>query len=410
MHETRQSAQQAISRRALLASTAGMCVSALGARMAMAGPPYDDPVARFPEKTALRLLNDRAPQLETPWRYFKEDLTPNEAMFVRWHLQPIPTHVDLNTWTLRVGGHVNETLSLSMDDIRAMPAQEFVAVIQCSGNSRRYFAPRVPGGQWGDGAMANVRWKGVRLSDVLERAGMKSGAVQVTFNGLDTGPLPATPDFVKALDVDHAMQPEILLAYEMNGAELPLLNGFPMRLIVPGWYATYWVKCLSEITVSDTKFDGFWMAKAYHIPDNANASETPNDLAKNTVPINRFNTRSFWVHPSEKTDETVFPSGATIPLEGVAFDGGSGIASVEYSLDGGGTWQEATLGDDMGGYAFRRWRAEWTPTTPGTYQLKVRATSNDGETQPDDAKWNHGGYMRNVIETVDVTITGLEDG
>jgi|32_taG_2_1085360.scaffolds.fasta_scaffold00077_78 sulfite dehydrogenase len=279
-------------------------------------PRFDDEaLARFPEKTALRLLNDRAPQLETPWRYFRQELTPTDALFVRWHLQPIPTRVDLAQWKLRVGGHVRTPVDLTMDDLRAMPAREMIAVIQCSGNSRRFFEPRVSGGQWGDGAMGNVRWKGVRLADVLERTGIRAGARQVTFNGLDTGPLPATPDFVKALDFDHAMQPEILLAYEMNGEELPMLNGFPLRLVVPGWYATYWVKSLAEIKVLDSVYDGFWMAKAYQIPNNADASERPGDLSADTVPINRFNTRSFWVHPSEKTGDTVFPDNGTVQLE-----------------------------------------------------------------------------------------------
>lgn len=354
------------------------------------------------------MINDRAPDLETPWHFFREDLTPNDALFVRWHLQPIPTHVDLATWRLSIGGQVDAPLSLSIEDLQSMPSTEFVAVLQCSGNSRQSFAPRVGGGQWGDGAMGNVRWKGVRMSEVLKRAGVKPGAAQITINGLDTGPLPATPDFVKSLDIDHAMQPEVILAYEMNGAQIPLLNGFPLRLVVPGWYATYWVKSVAEINVVDTPFEGFWMAKAYHIPDNANASELPNDLAKNTIPINRFNTRSFWVHPSEKTDETQFDEGVQIALEGIAFDRGSGIAKVEVSTDDGSTWSDTVLADDMGDYAFRRWHATWTPPAPGTHRLKVRATSNEGETQPDVAKWNRGGYMRNVIETVEITVGKTE--
>ena len=149
-----------------------------------------------------------------------------------------------------------------MEDLRRMEAVSLVAVNQCSGNSRSLFEPRVPGGQWLNGAMGNARWTGVRLRDLLRRAGLRAGAVQVSFDGLDEGPLPSVPDFVKALDVDHARQPEVLVAYEMNGAPLPMLNGFPARLVVPGWYATYWVKALTHITVLDDPFTGFWMAAA----------------------------------------------------------------------------------------------------------------------------------------------------
>ncbi len=221
---------------------------------------------RFPQKVALRALNDRAPCLETPWPYFRHDLTPNEAFYVRWHLEGIPTHVELRTWRLRVDGHVERPLELSMEDLRRMEAVSLVAVNQCSGNSRSLFEPRVPGGQWVNGAMGNARWTGVRLRDLLQRAGLRAGTVQVSFQGLDKAPLPSVPDFVKALEVDHARQPEVLVAYEMNGAPLPMLNGFPVRLVVPGWYATYWVKALTNITVLDHPFTGFWMVAAYHIP------------------------------------------------------------------------------------------------------------------------------------------------
>ena len=238
-----------------------------------------------------------APTLETPWHYFRHDLTPNEAFYVRWHLEAIPTHVELQSWRLRVGGHVERPLELSMEDLRRIEPVSLVAVNQCSGNSRSLFAPQVPGGQWQNGAMGNARWTGVRLGDLLRRAGLKAGAVQVCIDGLDEGPLPSVPDFVKALDVDHACEPEVLVAYEMNGAPLPMLNGFPARLVVPGWYATYWVKALSTITVVEKPYTGFWMATAYKIPTTAGANELPQALAAQTVPINRMNVRSFFVRP-----------------------------------------------------------------------------------------------------------------
>jgi hypothetical protein len=249
--------------------------------------------------------------------------------------------------------------------------------------------------------MGNARWTGVRLKDVLARAGLKAGAVDVSFDGLDTGGLPSIPDFVKSLSVDHARQDEILLAYEMNGAPLPMLNGFPLRLIVPGWYATYWLKALSEITVLPKAFDGYWMVKAYRIPTTLNALEKPGELAKTTVPISKLNIRSFFTSPDPGARLTL---GQPCELSGIAFDGGAGIRQVELSTDGGQSWQATALGDDLGRFSFRRWRLEWRPTVAGSAELLVRATSNAGETQPSEAGWNRGGYMRNVIERLSVDV------
>jgi DMSO/TMAO reductase YedYZ molybdopterin-dependent catalytic subunit len=360
-----------------------------------------EPVARFPEKVPMRVINDRAPCLETPWRYFREDLTSNEAFFVRWHLAGIPTAVDLRTWRLRVAGHVETPLELSLDELRRMEHTSIVAVNQCSGNSRSFFEPHIPGAQWANGGMGNARWTGVRLRDVLARAGLRAGSVQVTFDGLDEGVLASEPDFVKALDVDRARADEVLVAFEMNDAPLPMLNGFPARLIVPGWYATYWVKSLSDITVLDRRFVGFWMAPAYRIPNNPTAQETPQALAAETVPINRLNIRSFLVRP-EPGDRIAV--GQPCALEGIAFDGGDGIRTVEYSTDAGATWTAARLGPDLGRFSFRRWRAEWTPAQRGEHRLMVRAVSNSGETQPVEPRWNRSGYMRNVIEETRITV------
>jgi DMSO/TMAO reductase YedYZ molybdopterin-dependent catalytic subunit len=355
---------------------------------------------RFPQKIPLRALNDRAPLLETPWQYFRHDLTPNEAFYVRWHLEAIPTHVDLRTWRLRVDGHVERPLELSMEDLRRMDAVSLVAVNQCSGNSRSFFAPRVPGGQWFNGAMGNARWTGVRLGDLLRRAGVRAGALQVSIDGLDEGPLPTVPDFVKALDIDHARQDEVLIAYEMNSAPLPFLTGFPIRLVVPGWYATYWVKSVRSITVWDQPFAGYWMATAYQIPAAQGANESPQAPAKLTVPISRMNVRSFFVRPDSGARG---PAGRAWALEGIAFDGGHGIRQVEFSADGGATWSQAGLGEDLGRFSFRRWHADWTPAEHGEYRLEVRAVSNAGETQPAQPNWNRGGYMRNVAEEIQVT-------
>jgi sulfite dehydrogenase len=358
-------------------------------------------MARFPEKTDLILLTDRPPNLEMPAKYFREDLTPNEAFFVRWHLGIIPTSVDPATFRLTVGGHVEAALSLSLDDLRKnFEAVSTVAVCQCSGNSRALYEPRVTGGQWQNGAVGNARWTGVRLSDLLKRAKVKPGAVDVSFDGLDRAPMPTTPDFVKSLAYEHAAGGEVIVAYEMNGKELPMLNGYPLRLVVPGWYATYWIKALSDITVLPQKYKGFWMEKAYRVPNNPDCQESPTDLAKETVPITRMTVRSLFAAP--EAGERI-PAGKAYEVQGVSMDGGAGIAKVDVSVDGGKSWAEAKLDADLGKYSWRRWRYAWTPGGAGRHTLKVRATNKVGEGQT-AAQWNRSGYARNVVESVEVTV------
>ena len=362
----------------------------------------EDVLARFPGKVAMRVVNDRPPCLETPWRYFQHDLTPNEAFYVRSHLQTVPAAIDLKAWRLRIDGAVDRPLELSMDDLQQLGSDEVVAVNQCSGNSRSLFSPRVPGAQWRNGAMGNARWAGVGLAKLLRAASVRRDAVQVTFDGLDEGPLASVPDFVKALDIDHALQPEVTVAYSMNGEPLPALNGFPARLVVPGWYATYWVKALHRITVLPHVFDGYWMAKAYKIPANPNGVEDPHaKLTDHLIPINRMIVRSFVTTPEPGSS---VPAGRAVEVEGIAFDGGSGIRGVEVSVDGGSTWAGAVLGDDLGRYSFRRWRYRWSPASRGAYRLRSRATAGDGQVQPDKEGWNRNGFMRNTVEEMTVHV------
>jgi sulfite dehydrogenase len=358
-------------------------------------------LARFPEKTEMILLTDRPPQLETPLHYFRQDLTPNEAFFVRWHLEGIPTSVDLRTFRLNVSGNVQKPLQLSMDELRTQfEPNSIVAVNQCSGNSRSFFEPRVPGGQWEHGACGNAKWTGVPMKAILDRAQLKAGAVDVSFNGLDVPPLPSIADFVKALSIDHARDGEVMVAYAMNDQPLPMVNGFPLRLVVPGWYGTYWVKSLSDITVLTQPFSNFWTDKAYRIPSAPNGTESPQSLAKDTVPINKFNVRSIFVRP--EPDE-IWHAGIPNEIEGVAFDSGYGIRRVEVSTDGGTSWADARLDPEIGKYSWRRWRASWTPTSRGQYRLMARATNAVGETQSKE-QWNRSGFMWNVIQEVDVKV------
>jgi DMSO/TMAO reductase YedYZ molybdopterin-dependent catalytic subunit len=356
----------------------------------------------FPQKRPLIVLTSRPPQLETPFPIFNEGfLTPNDAFFVRYHWSGIPTSVDPAAYRLRVGGKVSTPLELSLEDLKRLSEPlEVIAVNQCSGNGRGFFSPRVNGGQLANGAMGNARWTGVPLKRVLDKAGIQAGAVQVTFGGLDRPPLETGPSFIKALPVEHALDGEVMLAWSMNGEDLPLLNGYPLRLIVPGYYGTYWVKHLSDIDVLDKPFDGFWMTRAYRIPDNACACIEPGTTPAATVPIGRFNVRSFI---TSLLDGAKVPVGSRTTVRGIAFDGGSGIARVAFSADGGHSWTDAHLDRDLGKYSFRGWTVPFRPATHGPYALMSRAFNRSGETQPMSATWNPAGYMRNVVETVTVS-------
>ena len=355
------------------------------------------PLVRLPQKRPMIGLTARPPQLETPFDVFREGLlTPNDAFFVRYHLADLPLDVDPKTYRLTIGGHVETPLSLSLTELkRDFAPTEIVAVNQCSGNSRGFVVPRVGGGQLGNGAMGNAKWHGVSLRALLDRAGVRAGARDVTFDGLDRPPVDSVPDFTKALDIDHARDGEVMVAWRMNDADLPFLNGYPLRLVVPGHYGTYWVKHLDRIMVSDNRYDGYWMKTAYRIPDNDCACIPPGTKPERTRPIGRLNIRSF---VTSHADGAKVRAGH-VSLDGIAFDGGAGIAAATVSIDGGRSWQAATLGEDIGRYSFRRWRIA-LPLEKGSHDIMVRATSRHGETQPLTQRWQPAGYMRNMVETV----------
>jgi sulfite dehydrogenase (cytochrome) subunit A len=358
------------------------------------------PLARYPGKRPLIRSTYRPPQLETPFAVFNEGaITPNDAFYVRYHLAGIPFSIDPDKFRIEVKGKVDRPLSLSLSDLKTgFKPVEIVAVNECSGNGRGFFEPRVAGGQLANGAMGNARWRGVPLKAVLDKAGIQAGSRQVTFNGLDEPVLPETPDFVKALDIDHARDGEVMIAYAMNGEDLPWLNGYPVRLVVPGYYGTYWVKHLNEITVIDNIFDGFFMQTAYRIPANSCACTEPGQEPTATIPINRLNVRSFI---------TNLANGAKVGakthtlVKGIAFDGGYGITDVSLSTDAGQTWIEAKLGPDLGRYSFRQWQTV-VQLPPGQHELKVRAINRIGQSQPTTPLWNPEGYMHNAVDTVRV--------
>jgi DMSO/TMAO reductase YedYZ molybdopterin-dependent catalytic subunit len=356
----------------------------------------------FPQKGAMILQRSRPPLLETPFEVFDKGVfTPNNQFYVRWHWAVIPTEIDVDKFRLAVRGHVNQVLSLSLKDILGLPRFEIAAVNQCSGNSRGFFQPRVAGGEWANGAMGNARWMGVRLKDVLDRAGVKAGAVQVRLNGLDEPVVSDGPDFKKSLDIDHARDGEVMIAYAMNGQQLPLLNGFPLRLVVPGWYATYWVKAINDIEVLDQPDDNFWTKSAYLIPDTPFADVKPDQTGVKMVPINKMVPRSFITNI--KSGATVRADTSTL-VRGIAFGGDTGVAGVDLSGDGGKSWQATTLGKDEGKYSFRQWQAPVTLPAAASSTLMVRCTNSSGVTQPDQPNWNPSGFMRNVIEATPVVV------
>ena len=356
----------------------------------------------FPQKGPMILQRTRPPLLETPFEVFDRGVfTPNDSFYVRWHWAVIPTDIDVGTFRLSVRGHVDKELSLTLKEIvDGLPRVELAAVNQCSGNSRGFTEPRVPGAQWANGAMGNAKWMGVRLKDVLDRAGVKAGATAVRFAGLDDPVVPEAPKFMKSLALDHASDGEVMIAYAMNGEQLPLLNGFPLRLVVPGWYSTYWVKMLARIEVLAAPDENFWTRNAYLIPDTPGADMKPGQTGLTMVPINRMVPRSF---VTNLKDGASLKAGTKTLVRGIAFGGDSGVKSVELSVDGGKSWLPTVLGRDEGKYSFRQWQAEVTPSA-GDIALMVRCTNDGGLVQPMANNWNPSGFMHNGIETVHLKV------
>ena len=366
------------------------------------------PISTYPQKLPLILLTDRPVQLETPRQFFLSDITPNSAFYVRWHLDEIPNSVDLSEWRLRVEGNVEKPLTLSISDLLSQYKPVSVtAVNQCSGNSRSFFQPRVPGGQWGNGAMGNAVWTGVKLSELLNAAGVKKDSAMVQFQGLDRGTGPerlGSNAFLKSLDLNNPVLEECVLAYAMNNETLPMLNGFPLRLVAPGYFATYWLKSLSWIRVLQKPDENFWMKTGYRIPDTPRGTTTPEDVKAGkvkTIPIHRMPVRSFIITPDGSAK---IPAKLPVTLRGIAFSGYGRVVKVEVSTDDGKIWREARLSKDLGPYSFRTWEHRWIPDRPGRYMLAVRASDEKGMVQTDEGVWNPGGYLWNKIERQEILV------
>lgn len=355
----------------------------------------------YPEKGQMILQRSRPPWLETPFDVFDKGVfTPNDQHFVSWHWATFPTSVDAGSFRLRVRGHVSRETSFSLGELlHDLPRVEIAAVSQCAGNSRIYFTPRVAGAQWANGSMSNARWTGVALKDVLDRAGVRPGAKVVRFGGLDEPILPEAPKFLKSLDIDHARDGEVMIAFGMNGQQIPMLNGFPIKLIVPGWCAVYWIKALNDIEVLDGPDLNYWTTTAYRVSDKPNYTVKPGETGFDLIPVTRNLPRSFITNISPGD---AVPLGAMRIARGIAFGGDAGVKRIDISINGGASWTPASLGADEGKYGFRQWQANFSLTASGDHVLMVRCTNTEGVTQPDKPVWNPAGYMGNVIESTPV--------
>lgn len=366
------------------------------------------PMIAFPQKKPLKTISDRPPLLESSRDIFTKAITPNDEFFVRWHMPDIPTYIDLSTFRLEVKGSVKNPLSLSIDDLKSkFEPVEITSVLQCGGNSRKFFAgtgPATHGVQWGHGAMGCALWKGARLKDILNMAGVNATAQYVGVNGLEKPAIDETPKFFREMGIDEALTDELIVAYEMNGEDIPYLNGFPLKLIIPGHFSDSWVKMLSEITVFDQYQKSFFMDVAYTVPDNdCECVISGSDFEYKRKPIAQMKVKSVIGYP---TPNSVIKKGSHIQISGVAFDQGKGIKEVMISLDGGKSWSTTQLQKDYGKYAYRQWTFSWEPKVKGEYAIMVRAINRIGNIQPlpGDIGWNAGGYQYNAVDVVNVKI------
>ncbi|OHX12115.1 oxidase [Chromobacterium sphagni] len=360
----------------------------------------------YPQKMPLLRITTRPVHLETPFSQFDHSLlTPNDAVFVRYHLAGHPLDIDAASHTLAIKGMVKQPLTLTLHDLQTrFETVSQTVVMQCAGNGRGLLQPRVQGAQLGNGSMACVEMTGVRLADVLRAAGVLDGAVQIACRGTDQPALEETPSFIRSLDLADALRPETMIAWAMNGRPLPVLNGYPIRLVVPGFYASYWMKHLSQIEVIDHVFDGWFASAAYTVPDTPDYGIPPGSKPDRMLRLTRMKVRSFITNLAG--GQTAAAPDGRLELRGIAFDGGSGIRRVDVSADGGRSWQPAVLGGETSRFAFRPWRHTLDKVGPGPLLLMARATANDGQTQPLSQPWNPGGYARNVVERVEIAIKG----
>ena len=341
----------------------------------------------------------RPEDLEMQLSGFSDYITPIDHFFVRTHVY-VPK-VDLDSWRLKVEGEVTTPLTLTIEELKKLPTVDMVSVAECAGNGRGLYEPPVPGLQWGTGAVGNGRWKGVRLADVLKRAGIKETSKEILFDGADV-PLGTMPDFQRSIPIKKALDTNTILAYEMNGETLPVKHGFPLRVIAPGWASDSWVKWLTSIRVLDKEHDGFWMKASYRHPGKPVAPGTAVTFEK-MQPVTSLHVKSVIAAP---IDGTQVLAGRPLMIQGVAWSGDAGpVTSVEVSVDGGRSWKPAVLHPEQRTqFGWRQWSFNWTPSQEAYYTILARAHDAAGNTQPLDEEWNPAGYSWNVVPRVGVDV------
>jgi len=374
-------------------ATAALAAGALlvpGRRRALLGAADED-------QQEMIVRSRRPLDLETPVEVFGEWLTPNCLFFTRSHLGEPLVHLD--TWKLEVAGLVERPLALRVGDLDTMDQVRLPAVLQCSGNGRAFFNPKVPGLVWERGGVGNAEWSGVRLADLLKRAGARMDSGHVRLLGADLPPMPKTPAYLRSIPLARALDPSTLVATRMNGEPLPWLHGGPMRLVVPCWTGNHWMKWLVRIEVSTDEAPGFYQQTAYRIsktPAPPGAELKPSDL----VPLTTLNVKSLfsWPRPDARLRR------GPIELRGVAWTGEGFVDKVEISVGERSEWRPAQLLGDAREGTWRQWRLAWTADQPGRLVWRVRATDSRGQTQPSITPWNRSGYLWNGIDEVSCEI------
>lgn len=336
--------------------------------------------------------------LEMPFSTLSGFITPNELFYVRCHF-PIP-EIAAQEWRLKVEGEVESPFELSYDELRGMESRTIAATLECAGNNRIFLEPKAKGVQWGLGAVGNASWSGVPLSAVLDRAGIKANAVEVILEGADEGEVDKSPkpagkiSFCRSLPLGKA-QADVLLAYEMNGEKLSAAHGFPLRAIVPGWYAMASVKWLRRLIVTGKPFNGFYQSLDYSYWDRSGALPTLSPLTEQQV-------KAEIARP--ENGESV-SANSTYRVHGAAWSGEADVTRVEISFDSAGTWTEAKLLGEPVKNAWRLWEYEWrTPADPGRQTLFARATDSRGRVQPSERSGDRGTYMINHLLPVEIEV------
>ena len=331
---------------------------------------------------------------ETILGYLGSPITPTESFYIRSHFSDVP-ELDPDTWRLQIEGLVRNPRNLSLDDLRRMPSKELVITLECAGNSRSYVNPPAEGLAFRHGAVGTARWKGVPLDAVLEKAGVLDSANEVLFEGADVGEeeeegtkfdLP----YSRSLPLERAIHQDTLLAYEMNGAALTPSHGYPVRLVVPGWFGMTSVKWLLKATVIDQPFEGFFQSRRYVMID-----EGPEESLRRE-PVTTLKVKSLITHP--RHGEVI--GQGTYTIRGLAWTGDGVISKVEVSTDGGNIWREARQSGPAEPNRWLQWELDWSAAQPGHYILMARAADSEGNLQPASISWNFRGYANNSIHTI----------